>query len=195
MSNWNTAENYGRVAKWIHWITALLFLVAYFAVYYRELFTERKTPENLAALQIHMSVGITVGVIVILRIIWRNMNIQPTLEPGPLWQQRLARWTHYSLYAVMILMPISGYLKTGIGNDYFYLFHLPKFEDTWMFRVFVHDWLGMTFKEFRKPVNIFHEDIMGAVVVWMLIAGHAAAAMYHHFKLKDRTLVRMIRGD
>jgi cytochrome b561 len=194
MSNWNTAKKYGRIAKWIHWITALLFLVSYFSVYYRHLFTERKTPENLAALQIHMSVGITVGVIVILRIVWRYMNVQPVLEPGPAWQQHLARWNHYALYAVMILMPISGYLKTGLDNHYFFLFHLPKFEDTWLFHAFVQDYLGMTFKEFKKPVDVFHKEIMGAVVVWMLIVGHAAAALYHHYRLKDRTLTRMIRG-
>lgn len=193
MSNWNSAENYGRVAKWIHWVTALLFLLAYCAVYYRHLFTERKTPENLAALQIHMSVGITVGVMFILRIIWRNMNVQPALEPGPPWQQRLASWTHYALYAAMILMPLSGYLKTGVGNDYFFLFHLPKFEDTWLFQTWVQGHLGMTFKQFREPFDVFHEDIMGSLLLWMLIVGHAGAALYHHFKLKDRTLIRMIR--
>jgi len=194
MNNKNTAEQYGRVARWIHWITALLFLASYCSIYYRHLFTERKTPANIDALQIHMSVGITVGVIVILRIIWRNMNVQPTLEPGPPWQQRLARWTHYGLYAVMILMPISGFLKTGLENHYFFMFHLPKFEDTWMFHVFVQDWMGLTYKQFKGPVDTFHTEIMGALVVWILIAGHAAAAFYHHFKLKDRTLMRMVKG-
>jgi cytochrome b561 len=194
MSNWNTAENYGRIAKWLHWTIALLFLLAYCAVYYRHWFTVKKTPENMIALQMHLSVGITIGVIVVLRIVWRIMNVQPKLEPGPRWQQFAAHSLHYALYAVMILMPISGYLGTGVANEYFYLFQIPKFEDTWLFDVWVRDSLDMTFKQFEKPFDFFHKEIMGSLVVWILIVGHAAAALYHHFRLKDRTLIRMTRG-
>lgn len=194
MSNWNSAESYGRIARWLHWITALLFLLAYCAVYYRHWFTVKKTPENMMALQLHLSVGITIGVLVILRIIWRIMNKQPKLEPGPRWQQLSAHTLHYLLYAVMILMPVTGYLGTGVANEYFYLFQVPKFEQTWLFDVWVRGYLDMTFKEFEKPFDFFHKEIMGARLLWMMIIGHAAAALYHHFRLKDRTLIRMTHG-
>ncbi len=82
----NTDQDYSRFARWLHWGTALLFLLAYCAVYYRHWFTEKQTPENMVALHIHLSAGISVGVIVILRIIWRNLNVQPELEPGPHWR-------------------------------------------------------------------------------------------------------------
>ena len=58
MSIKNTARNYGSFAKWLHWITALLFLLAYTAVYYRHWFTVKDTPENWTALQLHLSIGI-----------------------------------------------------------------------------------------------------------------------------------------
>ena len=77
MNNFNTAQNYGRIARWLHWGMALLFLLAYTAVYYRHWFTEKETTENMVALQLHLSAGVSVGVIIILRIIWRNMNVQP----------------------------------------------------------------------------------------------------------------------
>ena len=194
MSNWNTKDNYGRIARWLHWGTALLFLLAYCAVYYRHWFTEKRTPENLVALDLHLSAGISVGVIVILRIIWRLMNEQPALEPGPRWQHILAHLAHYALYAIMILMPLSGYLGTGKATDFFFLFEIPKFEETWLFDAFVWEYLGLTFKEFEEPIDFFHKEIMGAWLVWILIAGHAGAALYHHFRLKDRTLVKMING-
>lgn len=194
MDNKNTIQNYGRVARWIHWATALLFLLAYCAVYYRHWFTEKQTPENLLALQLHLSAGISVGVIVVLRIVWRFMNVQPALEPAPLWQQRLAHFAHYLLYAVMILMPLTGYIGTGVATEFFYLFTIPKFEDTWLFDVFVWEYLGLTFKEFEAPIDFFHKEIMGAWLVWVLIVGHAAAALYHHFALKDRTLIKMTKG-
>lgn len=187
----NTTQAYGRIARWLHWGTALLFLLAYCAVYYRHWFTEKQTPENMVALQIHLSAGVSVGVIVILRIIWRNLNIQPTLEPGPRWQHVLAHLAHYLLYAIMILMPLTGYIGTGVATEFFYLFQIPKFESTWLFNVFVWEYLGLTFEEFEAPVDFFHKKIMGAWLVWILIAGHAAAAFYHHFALKDRTFTKM----
>ena len=194
MSNANTTQNYGRIARWLHWGTALLFLLAYCAVYYRHWFTEKETAENMIALHLHLSAGISVGVVVILRIIWRNMNVQPELDPAPRWQHTFAHIAHYALYAVMILMPVTGYIGTGLAAEYFYLFQIPKFEDTWLFDVLVRDMLGMTFKEWEEPIDFFHKEIMGAWLVWLLIVGHAGAALYHHFILRDRTLVKMT-GD
>jgi len=194
MSYKNTAQDYGRIARWLHWATAVLFLMAYCAVYYRHWFTEKQTPENIVALNLHLSAGISIGVFVILRIAWRFMNVQPALEPGPRWQQILAHTGHVALYAIMILMPLSGYFGTGRATDFFYLFTIPKFEDTWMFDVLVWDFLGMTFDEFEKPIDFFHKEIMGAWLVWILITGHAVAAIYHHRVLKDRTLTKMTGG-
>ena len=191
MNLYNTPQSYGRVARWLHWTIALLFLLAYCAVYYRHWFTEKQTPENLVALHLHLSAGISIGSIVILRIIWRFMNVQPALEPAPMWQQRVAHLGHFLLYAVMIVMPVTGYIGTGVATEFFYLFTIPKFEDTWLFDVFVWQYLGMTFKEFEEPIDFFHKEIMGAWLVWILIAGHAAAALYHHFVLKDRTIRKM----
>ena len=191
MNYWNTKENYGCIARWLHWGTALLFLLAYVAVYYRHWFTEKRTSENIIALDLHLSAGISVGVIVILRIVWRSMNVQPTLETGRRWQHISAHVVHYILYAIMILMPLSGYLGTGRATDFFFLFHIPKFEETWLFDAFVWEYLGLTFKEFEEPIDFFHKKIMGVWLVWMLILGHAGAAFYHHFRLKDRTLIKM----
>ena len=188
----NTQQEYGRIARWLHWGTALLFLLVYCAVYYRHWFTVKQTPENMIALQLHLSAGISIAVVVVLRIIWRNINIQPALEPGPRWQQVLAHSAHYVLYALMILMPVSGYVGTGIATEFFYLFQFPKFEDTWLFEVFVWDYLGLTFKEFEEPIDYFHKNIMGAWLVWIFIFGHSMAALYHHFVLKDHTLLKML---
>lgn len=193
MSNYNTTQNYGRIARWLHWGTALLFLLAYCAVYYRHWFTEKETAENMVALHLHLSAGISVGVVVILRIIWRIMNVQPELEPAPRWQHIMAHSAHYALYAVMILMPVTGYIGTGVAAEYFYLFQVPKFEDTWLFDVLVSNMLGMTFKEWEEPIDFFHKEVMGAWLVWLLIVGHAGAALYHHFVFRDRTLVKMSR--
>ena len=191
MSLKNTAEDYGSIAKWLHWSTAVLFLGSYISVYYRHWFTEKETPENWIALQLHLSIGVTIAVIVALRIIWRLSNRVPDLEPGTKLEHLAAHVGHLALYAIMVIMPVTGYIGTGVNTEYFFLFDIPKFEDTQLFTTLVSDRLGMTFKEFEKPVDFIHKDIMGAWVVWLLILGHVSAALYHQFVKKDRTLYKM----
>ncbi|MFD2165288.1 cytochrome b [Thalassotalea euphylliae] len=190
----NTETAYGTVAKWLHWGVAVLFLAAYASYYYRHWFTESKTPENMTALQIHLSVGISIFVLVLLRIIWRVMNAQPKPEPGTKLEHLAAHLGHYALYGVMIIMPITGYLGTGLGADFFFMFEIPKFEETWLFNFLVVEQLGMTFKEFEKPMDFIHKDIFGAWLAWILILGHFLAALYHHYVKQDNTLIKMTTG-
>lgn len=193
MSIRNTAENYGSIAKWLHWLTALLFLGSYISVYYRQWFTEDKTPENWTALQLHLSIGVTIGVIVVLRILWKISNRSPEPEPGTRLEHLAAKLGHLALYAVMIIMPITGYLGTGVDTEYFFMFDITSFKNTEYFIMNYSD--TMTFKEFEKPIDFIHKDIMGAWIVWLLVAGHIAAALYHQFVKKDRTLRKMTTGN
>ena len=192
MSIRNTRENYGLVARYLHWLTAILFLVSYSSVYYRHWFTEEKTAENWTALQLHLSIGVTIAVVVTLRILWKISNRSPEPEPGNRVEHLAAKVGHLLLYAIMIVMPLTGYLGTGADIDYFFLFDITGFNNTDFFAK--HYGGKMTFKDFEKPFDFIHKDIMGAWLVWLLIAGHVAAALYHHFVKSDRTLNRMLRG-
>ncbi|MEQ8838560.1 cytochrome b [Haliea sp.] len=187
----NTVEAYGSVAKFLHWITALLFLVSYCSVYFRQWFTELGSDLNWTALQIHLSCGVSLGVIVFLRIYWRIINRNPDPEPGGYWEHRAAAIGHYSLYAVMILLPVTGYMGTGVQTEFFAMFDIPRFADTRIFQVLIEQNLGMTFEAFEPPVDFIHKEILGAWVAWILISGHVAAAMYHHLVKKDNTVYKM----
>ena len=191
MSFKNIVENYGLIAKWLHWGTAVLFLGSYISVYYRHWFTEEKTPENWTALQLHLSIGVTIAVVVVLRIVWRRANRVPDLEPGTKLEHLAAHAGHYALYAIMIIMPITGYVGTGVNTEYFFIFDIPKFEDTQLFESLVSSGLGLTFQEFEEPIDFIHKEILGAWLVWILILGHVSAALYHHFVKEDKTLHKM----
>ena len=191
MSFTNTAKNYGTIAKCLHWGTAFLFLAAYMSVYYRHWFTEKDTPENWMALQLHLSIGITIGVVVALRIIWRITNRVPDFEPGTKLENLAAHAGHYALYAIMIVLPVTGYLGTKVDTEYFFLFDIAMFESTSLFGAVIRDGMGMSYEAFEIPLDFIHKQILGAWLAWVLIAGHVIAALYHHFIKHDRTLRKM----
>lgn len=190
----NTINNYGSVAKWLHWLTAALFLGSYVSVYYRHWFTQDNTSENWTALQLHLSIGISIAVVVALRIIWRVMNRTPDLEPGTKMEHWAAHAGHYALYAIMIVLPITGYLGTGVDTEFFFIADIPKFESTKLFNTLVIEGLGITPDQFENPIDYIHKQILGAWLAWILILGHAGAALYHHFVKKDKTLYKMTVG-
>lgn len=187
----NNEDRYGIIAIALHWLVALGFLGAYMSVYYRHWFTDYRTPENWTALQLHLSFGVTVGVFVLLRVIWKMMNKTPKEEPGTALEHFAAHSAHWVLYAVMIVMPITGYLGTGVATEYFFLGDIPKFADTALFQNYIAGGMGLTFEEFEKPLDVIHKT-GGKYVVWVLILLHAAAALYHHFVRRDRVLKRMV---
>lgn len=191
----NTRENYGVIAKCFHWLTALLILGSYVTVYYRHWFTEEETPENWNALQLHLSFGISIGMIVLLRVLWRSMNTVPDQEPGTAFQQNAARVGHYILYALIIIMPITGYLGTGAATDYFFMFEITKFSDTTFSQVLVEKIFATNFEEFERVLDFIHKELLGELILWILILGHIGMALYHHYVKQDRTLKKMTSGS
>ena len=122
------------------------------------------------------------------------MNQTPEQEPGSKLAHYAAHLGHYTLYAVMILMPLTGYIGTGVDTEFFFLFDIAKFEFTSLYQLIDTNWMGLDFKEFEAPIDFFHKEIMGEWALRLLIAGHAMAAMYYHFVKKDRTLKKMTTG-
>ena len=193
----NTNNHYGFVAICLHWIVALGFLGAYVAVYYRHWFSTggfsmTELNSNMISLYLHLSFGITVAVFVALRIIWKSMNKTPDDVPGSSkFEHFAAHSMHWVLYAVMIIMPITGYMGTKLDTNFFFLFDIPKFNDTPLYSLIVEQWLQTDWESFEPVMDAIHKN-GGAYVVWALIAIHAGAALYHHFVRKDDVLKRMI---
>lgn len=190
----NTTSQYGSVAKWIHWITALCFLLAYITIHYSHRL-EFRSPEYMTVIYLHASLGITVGVLFLPRLIWRQINPEPELDPAPKWQHRAAKSAHWALYFVLIAMPLTGWFGFGIPwFEYFGMFEIPSFLGTGIFETPLVTNLGLTFEEWEAPLDYFHKNIMGQKVLILLLLVHIGAALYHHFGAKDDTLRRMLPG-
>jgi len=185
----NTAGHWGAVAKSLHWAIALLVFgqvaLGFYAHEQKEAmlaafdFSEARIADVQAIFHLHKSIGIVIGFLVIARIIWRVTHYVPPLSGElPRVMQALAYATHWALYALLLILAGSGFFIAGaspFGIDFFYLIHIPHLFD-------VSD-------DIRDGAEMAH-----MIAVWGLIgliSLHIAAAAFHHFALKDDTMVKM----
>ena len=106
----NTLTEYGLISKLLHWISAiLLFVQIPLGFYFVDL---DFGPERLTVEDIHVTVGLSVFYLVILRLLYKIFNPTPRLEPSVFKGQKfLAKLNHVMLYVTILSITISGILK------------------------------------------------------------------------------------
>lgn len=186
----NIGATYGSVAKFLHWLMAAWIVTAYVVIIW---LTWGHTEKLISGLNYHKVVGFTMLLPFVVRVVWRMCSEAPALPDGmPLWQARLSRLSHFSLYFLMIAMPVSGYLGNVGGVDYG-MFRVPPFARTglaaWIFAT-----LDITGQQWDVFFDTFHYRIVGPYVFPTVVAVHVGAAVYHHVVLKDNVLRRMLPG-
>lgn len=186
----NTAIHFGIAAKFFHWTSAAAFIAAYVVVYYVIWFMDDTSLESLPVLNIHWALGLLVGFLVLPRLLWRLLDMQPEDPPGSKLEHRLAHAAHWGLYGLLIVMPLTGYLGTGAPTDYG-LFSVTGFNETsvfgWISHTFDLDW-----DAFEAPIDAVHH-FLGKWVAWAVVTLHVAAALFHHWVRRDNVLTRMLR--
>ncbi|MDA8523143.1 cytochrome b [Acidovorax sp. NCPPB 4044] len=187
----NTATRFGALAKCFHWTSAAAFIGAYAVVYYVIWFMDDTADESLPVLNIHWVLGLLVGFLVLPRLLWRWLDVQPEDPPGPALEHALAHAAHWALYGLLIVMPVTGYLGTGAPTD-FGLFSVTGFNDTALF-AWIHLTWGVGWEAFEAPVDAVHHFI-GKFVAWAVVLLHVAAALFHHRVRRDGVLMRMLPG-
>jgi cytochrome b561 len=187
----NSTERFGSVAQLLHWGVALLMLGSYVLVYCAQLLYERSSPPWRLLVQAHTSVGMTIALLVLIRIYWRLANQVPLAEPGTKIELAAARLGHFLLYFFMVTMPITGWMGTDKHREYFWTFSYPPFQATSAYDLVVTRWLGLSWEQFNAGVDFYHK-LIGEWLLSIVVAVHIAAAFYHHYVKRDRTLVRML---
>lgn len=174
----NTANSWGLVARVLHWLFLVLIVGAWYAIETHEEFP-KGSPERAEWMRIHFSIGITVFVLVWLRLGWRATGEVPADIPAPVLQQRAARLVHAALYLLLIAMPLTGLLTKQLEGDVVSWFGLVDIP------VFLAPDKGLA-----EVLEEAHTEVLWPALL-VLVGLHAAAALWHHFKLKDDTLRRM----
>jgi len=174
----NTSNRYRPLSIWLHWVMLLLLTAVYACIELRE-FYPKDSDIREAFKTWHFMLGLSVLVLVCIRIYARITAPTPsiTTEPAP-WQNLPAKLMHIALYALMIGMPLLGWLLLSASGKPipFFGLELPAFVSK------------------NKDLADLIKEIHGicGTVGYFLIGFHALAALFHHYFLRDNTLLRIL---
>ena len=163
----NDPGNYGLFSRYLHWITAILFIslipMGIFATMIPEDVEWRR-----GYYVVHKTLGLVVLGLVALRILWHFMSPRPKLDPSlATWERVLAKVAHYGLYFLMIALPISVVMSTFAGkSSHFFFWDLPLLWEKDLVAV--------------RPFGLMHKLLLPAFFFLLFIA-HLLGALKHHF--------------
>ena len=171
---------YSGVAMLAHWLIALMLAGAFTVGFY--MVDLRMSPEKLKLFSWHKWAGVTIFLLVALRLGWRLLRPPPPL-PGqmPGWEKQAADISHHLLYLLMFAMPLSGWLMSsakGMQTVWFGVLPLP-------------DLLSK-----NPPLGKALEEVH-ATLAWIflgVIALHVLAALKHLLLDRDEVMARMVPG-
>jgi cytochrome b561 len=178
-SGWrNSAERYGWLSIAVHWLMLLLIAATYACIELREIYPKGSDPRE-ALKAWHYMLGLSVLALVWLRLAIHLIGPVPQTRPEPpAWQKLSAKLMHFALYVLMIGAPIAGWLILSAESQPipFFGLELPP--------------LTGENEQLAEGVEEIHE-LLGTVG-YFLIGLHAAAALFHHYVVRDDTLKRIL---
>ena len=176
--NLSSPGKYSHTAIALHWLIALL-IIANFGLGLT-MADMALSPQKLKFFSWHKWVGVTIFMLVCLRLLWRLGHAVPALPASmPLWQARAAHLSHVLLYVLMFAIPLSGWLYSSAAGKtvvYLGLIALPD--------------LLAADKGLAETLKVVHEYLNFTLAAFVLL--HAAAAWKHHLVDRDDVLTRML---
>lgn len=171
--------HYHQTSIRLHWITALLMVAVYACIELRE-FYPKGSDIREAFKTWHFMLGLAVLALTSIRLYVRAKHKTPVIIPKPSPVTMIsAHLAHALLYLMMIGLPLLGWmLLSAAGKPIpFFGVDLPP--------------LIMENETFAKTLKNLHKTIGKAG--YLLIALHTFAALFHHYYIKDNTLLRMLK--
>ncbi len=170
---------YGTTAKVFHWLIVALLLVQYPLGWLMPDIHRGMKPGD--AMTWHISIGIVMLVLIVLRFAWRLMHPVAPESSLPPWQRVSSEALHWLLYLLVLITTISGWLFAsfrGWSISFFFLTPLPM--------------LASENPTALRAINHWHQKFEWTLLI--LIGLHVAAALTHLFVYRNRVMQRMLPG-
>jgi len=169
---------YDAIARSLHWIIAL-GIIAEIVLGLGHDSLEDSLP--FAIMPVHKAIGLTILLLSLARLGWRLGHTPPPLPAAmPGWQKGSAHGLHWLFYAMMIGVPLSGWIMSSAGSyplQWFGLFDIPK----------------LPVAKGSLLADMAHEghELVGKLFIPLLLL-HIVAAVYHQYVVRDGVLRRML---
>lgn len=172
----NSLTSYGSVAKFLHWLLAILIILMLIVGYSLD-----SIPKDYKGMvyNTHKLTGICIFILGVIYILWTLINVRPR-SIGFRWRFEiyLARTVHFLLFTTVVVMPLAGLIGASASGKG------PMIGD---FKI------QLPIAQNKALVSVafsVHRAI--AVLIIILVALHTLAAFFHHCIRKDKVLVRML---
>ena len=171
-------DRYTRTAVTLHWLIALLISAALpLGLYMHDL---PLSPHKLRMYSYHKWIGVTVFLFSVIRLTWRATHRPPPMpETMRNWEKIVAESVHFLLYALIFIIPISGWLMSSAMG----------FQTVWFGVLPLPDLVGKN-KVLADQLHEVHENLNYGML--LLLLAHVGGALKHHFIERDDVLVRML---
>jgi cytochrome b561 len=172
----NTYLVFGSVAKFFHWVIFILVLTMLVFGFFLDAIPKDSKP---FAYNVHKITGLVILLLMVLRGMWSLSNPKPRLPIATAWWQRATEWAvQLSLYAVIIAMPLVGWIGSVAASR-------PPYLGSWELMLPI-----APNKELVHTMFELHEWFAYSLIALLCI--HIGAALYHHFLRRDNILLRML---
>lgn len=173
-----TRSRYSPLSIGVHWLTFLLLIAVYALIELREIYPKGSDPREAMKMW-HNMLGLVVLGLVFVRLAALAVYRIPPITPNPpAWQDLLAKAMHVALWLFLIAMPVLGWLTLSAQGK-----PVPFFGLTLPALLAPDKALGHDLEEIHETIGI-----MG----YWLIGLHVLAALFHHYFMRDDTLIRML---
>jgi cytochrome b561 len=181
------SSRYTQTAIWLHWIIAI-GIIANIALAWT--WDSLPASQIRPAIDLHKSIGITILGLAILRLLWRFTHQPPTFPTAyKQWEITLSHIAHWALYAVLFIMPLTGWIMDSAYKD-------AASHPMFLFGLFQWPRLGFIMALDPATKKTIHDSFgaahgICAKIVYVLFAAHVLGAFKHQFLDKERELQRM----
>ena len=167
---------YTRTAIALHWLLALMIPAQIGLGWY--MLSVEKEPGSKTLFALHISLGLTIALLVVLRLAWRVAH-PPAVLPASMasWEVNAARFSHLLIYLLMVLLPVTGYFGASFSGDVVSYFGVPL--------------PGWAAKNDPLKEQFFTAHSVTAWALVGLVALHVLGALKHLLKDRDGVFHRM----